>query len=178
MKYFAYGELMFSPHFNHIVPNAQCLGPAKIMGYKLFFHCKVDEDPSGKCNIIPVKDPCSEIYGVLYEIPEEERSLLNKVECLGNGYQEITLKVFPLNFKRNKIGVSVSVFASTYVADKDNIYEDLVPFSWYKEMVVSGAREHKLPKAYIHYLEQCASTQDPNVQRANKQKRFLESVLL
>lgn len=172
MKYFAYGEMMFSARLHKVVPQATCLGVAKIMGYKLYFHSRGHDDPSGKCNIIPVKDPDCEVYGVLYEINESERHLLDKDQSLGCGTQSITIKVFP------NLSTSSGVFAYTYIAHKDNIFEDLVPYHWYKEMVLSGAREHQLPSEYIHHLEQYAVTYDPNVQRANRQKRYLESILL
>lgn len=176
MKYFAYGEMMFSPQLIHIVSDVKCLGVAKVMGYRMYFHSRGLNDPSGKCNIVPVKDADSEIYGVLYEIPVSQRCLLDKAEGLGYGNQETTLKVFPANpeDKDNAIPAS-GVYAFTYIAHKDNVFEDLVPYSWYKEIIISGAKEHHLPADYIHYLEQFASTPDPNVQRANKQKRYLES---
>lgn len=172
MKYFAYSEKMFSHHLNHIVREVICLGVVKAIGYKLFFHNRGIDDFSGKCNIVPVNDLSQEVYGVLYEIKEEERYLLDRSEGLGISTQEIILKVYPVNTQEE------GVFAFTYVAHKDNVFEDLVPFSWYKEMVISGAKEHQLPENYIHHLEQYACSEDPNVQRANKQKRVLGSVLL
>lgn len=75
MKYFAYGEMMFSPGLHQFVADAQCLGVAKIMGYRLYFHSRGLNDPSGKCNIVPVNDPACEIYGVLYDIPLNQRCL-------------------------------------------------------------------------------------------------------
>ncbi|MBS0290857.1 MAG: gamma-glutamylcyclotransferase [Proteobacteria bacterium] len=177
MKYFAYGEKMCTAQLYNIVPNALCLGVVKAMGYKLFFHNKGSHDPSGKCNIMPVQDPACEIFGVLYEISPSDRYLLDKDQCLGYQNQEITLKVFP-NLEDQLMTPMKGVFAFTYIADKDNIFEDLVPYHWYKELIISGAKEHQLPAEYIHHLEQFSSTQDPNVQRANKQKRYLESLLL
>ncbi len=173
MKYFAYGEMMFSARLQKVVPEATCLGVAKVMGYKLFFHNRGHDDPSGKCNIIPVKDPNCEVYGVVYEIKQRDRYLLDKDQSLGCGSQDVTLKVFPVESSFDN-----GLFAFTYIAHKENIFEDLVPYHWYKEMVLSGAREHNLPSEYIHHLEQYAVTYDPNVQRANRQKRYLESILL
>lgn len=179
MKYFAYGEKMFSPRLYDVIRDATCLGAAKVMGYKLFFHNRGSNDPSGKCNIVPVKDPSCEVYGVLFDIPERERYLLDRAEGLGYGNQEVTLKVFPAKAEDdNKLLPLSGAFAFTYIAYKDNVFEDLVPYTWYKELVISGAKEHHLPAEYIHHLEQFAATQDPNVHRANKQKRYLESLFL
>ncbi|HRE32215.1 MAG TPA: gamma-glutamylcyclotransferase [Candidatus Berkiella sp.] len=180
MKYFAYGEMMFSAKLHHIVPEATCLGIAKVMGYKLFFHNRGHDDASGKCNIVPVKDPNCEVYGVIYEINNRHRYLLDKDQSLGCGSQEITLKVWSVKSPDTHELASQEngIFAFTYIAHKDNIFEDLVPYNWYKEMILSGAKEHHLPSEYIHHLEQYAETYDPNVQRANRQKRYLESILL
>lgn len=172
MKYFAYGEKMFTPQLQAIVPNASVMGVAKIRGYKLFFHSKGHDDPSGKCNIIPVRDLSCEVMGVLYEIAPAERHLLDRCEHLGYGIQETTLKVSPLNDDND----NPDQFAFTYIANKENVFEDLIPFSWYKDLIISGAREHHLPEDYIKHLENMACMQDPNAYRANKQKRFLESI--
>ncbi|MBS0287179.1 MAG: gamma-glutamylcyclotransferase [Proteobacteria bacterium] len=176
MKYFAYGEKMFSADLLSVVPNAKCLGVVKIMGYKLCFHNKCAQDFSGKCNIVPVKDPSQEVYGVLYEIPTRERYHLDKNQSLGYGNQEVTLKVYPEKAE-NDLPLE-GIFAFTYIAHKDNIFEDLVPYTWYKEQILRGAKEHHLPAKYIQYLEKFSSTPDPNVHRANKQKRYLESLFL
>ncbi|MGD9592678.1 MAG: gamma-glutamylcyclotransferase [Candidatus Berkiella sp.] len=175
MKYFAYAEKMFCAHMYHTVPHAKCLGVVKIMGYKIAFHNRGSQDFSGKCNIVPVSDPKCEVYGVLYDIPEQERSLLDKDQSLGFGNQEITLRVFPVD--ENPLIAPNGLFAFTYVAYKDNIFEDLVPYTWYKKLILSGAKEHQLPAEYIYRLEQFSSTQDPNVHRETKQKRYLGSLL-
>lgn len=169
MKYFAYGEKMFSPNLLKDIPHAQTVGVAKLIGYKLFFHNRGQDDFSGKCNILPVKDPSQEVFGVLYDITQEEQYILDK-EVLGTN-QVINLQVHPLHSS-----TTAPEFAFTYVAHKENVFEDLVPFHWYKEMVILGAREHQLPDDYIHMLEQMASTHDPNPQRAMKQKRYLDEL--
>jgi hypothetical protein len=178
MKYLAYGEKMFSPQLLAVVPDAICLGVVKVMGYKICFHNRSVDDLSGKCNIVPVKNPACEVYGVLYDIQARDRYLLDKDQGLGYGNQEITLKVFPVKIQAPTHSSGHGLFAFTYIAHKDNVFEDLVPFSWYKELVIRGAKEHALPPDYIHHLEQFSSTQDPNVHRANKQKRYLESMFL
>lgn len=175
MKFFAYDDKMFSPLLHSILQEATCLGIAKVVGYKLYFHNRGANDPSGKCNLVRVRDSQESVYGVLYDVVAREKHLLDRAEALGYGNQEITLKVEPLMLMG---GADNPCFAFTYVAHKENVFEDLVPFSWYKELVLSGAKEHHLPDVYLHYLQQIASTQDPNVARESKNKRFLETHLL
>lgn len=175
MKFFAYDDKMFSPLLHSILQEATCLGIAKVAGYKLYFHNRGSQDPSGKCNLVRVRDSQESVYGVLYEVVAREKHLLDRAGALGYGNQEITLKVEPLMPGREID--NNPCFAFTYVAHKENVFQDLVPFSWYKELVLSGAKEHRLPEIYLHYLKQIASTQDPNVAREFKNKRFLEAHL-
>lgn len=169
MKYFAYGEKMFSPDLLALLPGAICCGVAKLMGYKLLFHCKGEADPSGKCNIIPSKDPSSVVYGVLYNITEQERCLLDQREGIGRRAEIIDVRVFSWPSEKTE-----GEFAFTYIAHKDNIFEDLVPYQWYKDRVIEGAKRHCLPEEYIYSLQQIAAMLDPNIQRATKEKRYLE----
>lgn len=172
MKYFAYDDKMFTPCLHHIVQDANCLGVARLAGYKLYFHKRTSQDYSGKCNLVRVNDPAVGVYGVVYQIDTRDKYLLDKIESLGYGTQEIALKVEMLAEDGQK---TAPCYAFTYIAHKDNVFEDLVPFRWYRDLVVVGAREHHLPLDYIHHLEQIAAMQDPNVARETKQKRFLES---
>lgn len=174
MKYFAYGDKMFAPHLHSIAAEAVYLCAAKVMGYKLFFHSRGIEDFSGKCNIVPVKDPGSEVYGVLYDIPFDQRPFLDKAEGLGYASQETILRVFSVEQDVTTGERLEPVFAFSYVAHQDNIFEDLVPFTWYKAMIISGARAHGLPASYIQALEKFSAVQDSNLQRESKQKRYLE----
>lgn len=96
----------------------------------------------GSCNIIKDKD--SLVYGVLYNIPKKEKSLLDKVEGLGYGYSEILAEIY-INDKdccRNSL-----VKAVTYCAT--DIDETLLPYDWYKNFVLTGAIENNFPEKYI-----------------------------
>jgi hypothetical protein len=173
MKYFAYGEKMFSPQLLNVVPGAMILGVAKVIGYKLYFHKSCLTSPAGKCNIIAVPDRNCEVYGVLYNIPTEDQPLLDRAEGVGLGTTEIPITVYPLDQANN---VGPQIYAFTYIAHKEVIFEDLVPFTWYKELVIYGAKEHHLPKEYIHHLEQYATMVDQDRQRAGRQKKYLDLI--
>lgn len=172
MKYFAYDDKMFSPLLETVIPDIHCLGIAQLQGYKLYFHKRGTHDHSGKCNLMKTHSKDDVVYGVVYEVLAREKHVLDKSESLGYGNQEITLKVEPESFVLDN---NAPCYAFTYVANKENVFEDLVPFTWYKNLVVSGAKQHQLPLSYVHFLEQIASTQDPNAARETKHKRFLES---
>ncbi len=78
---------------------------------------------------------------MVYEIPLEEKAALDRAEGLGRGYNEQALRVLSPD------GKELSVLA--YIADPDAVDENLRPYSWYKDFVLRGATEHRLPSDYI-----------------------------
>lgn len=176
MKYFAYGSNMHVPHLLKQIPDATVLGIAKLKGYQLFFHKLGHDDGSGKCNIIPVRHGSHEVYGVLYDIPPRSRSILDRAEKLGYGNQDMTLRVIPVHKSEHEyLENPEGVFAFTYIAHSARVRDNLMPFSWYKNTVILGAREHDLPESYIRELEQYVAIPDPDLNRDSLQQRQLAS---
>ena len=60
-----------------------------------------------------------------------------------------------------------------YIADDDAIDDRLSPYTWYKDFVVQGARQHQLPDAYIQKLEAFTAIVDPDRAREEKNRRIL-----
>lgn len=176
MKYFAYGSNMHMPHLLAQIPQATLLGMAKLKGYQLFFHKLGHEDGSGKCNIIPVRHGDHEVYGVLYDIPPGSRYVLDRCEKLGYGNHDMTLKVFPVQKTRHGyLENTEGVFAFTYIAHKEQVRDNLMPFTWYKNTVILGAKEHGLPESYIRKLETYVAIPDPDIKRELLAQRYLET---
>jgi hypothetical protein len=48
--------------------------------------------------------------------------------------------------------------------------DSLKPYHWYKDFVVSGARENNLPRDYIKLLEREESIDDSDKSRVDKNK--------
>ncbi len=159
MLNFAYGSNMSVRRIQARVPGARLIGTARLVGYRLTWH-KRSRDGSGKCNIVPAEG--SVVHGVLYEIQESEKPALDKAEGLGHGYEEQTVGVETAGEARD---------ALTYVAT--DIAEGLRPYTWYKALVVAGAREHDLPPDYVAALEACEATEDPNRTRHRKNMEIL-----
>lgn len=169
LLYFAYDEKMFSPILSKIAPSAVNLGVAKLAGYKLYFHNKSKQDSSGKGNIVPVVDKQAAVYGVLYQISLADKVALEKELKVGVANQEITVDVTPIN------PLYSSQKAITFVACRDNVHQDLVPYAWYKAMIIQGALSHNLPQDYINWLGKCPCVEDPNLARDLNRKRVLHS---
>jgi gamma-glutamylcyclotransferase len=175
MIYFAYGDTMHTSIFSEIINEFECLGVGKISGYKLYFHKQSGTDSSGKCNIVRVNDLTSEVYGVLYFIGTRDKYLLDKAEHLGYGNQETTVKVSLVSLCSKAKDFGTDIYAFTFSANKSHILEDLVPFSWYKDIILEGAKQHELPSDYIHRLEGYASQNDPNQERERYFRTLMES---
>ena len=55
--------------------------------------------------------------------------------------------------------------AMTYIAGEPYIDASCLPFDWYRDLVVAGAREHRLPPAYLRELERTPAVPDPDSAR-------------
>ena len=135
-------------------------------GKRLAFH-KKSNDGSGKCLFYEPGGADDVMYGVAYEIDAAEKPMLDEVEGLGQGYNEQQVS-FPLG--------GVTRQALVYVAASTHIDAKLVPYTWYKDMVVLGARYHNLPADYIAKIEAVVAALDPNPRRAANRAAIVENM--
>jgi hypothetical protein len=161
LKYLAYGSNLHPGRLQRRVPSAKILEVVQLVGWQLRFH-KCSNDGSGKCNIIQTDQPANLVYGVVYEINSDEKSRLDKAEGLGYGYAEYQL---PIDSYEN-------VFC--YIAT--NTDDALIPYTWYREYVILGARYHALPETYLQRIEVVEAEQDPNESRHMKHMRILDGL--
>ncbi|MFY9447020.1 MAG: gamma-glutamylcyclotransferase [Dethiobacteria bacterium] len=96
------------------------------------------------CLLIETLQPGDVVWGVLYEVDSKHLSDLDRIE---GGYKRINISITLPNGKRLE--------AQTYQSDK--LTGDPVPFDWYKNLFVQGAREHNLPQDYIDRLNEIPS---------------------
>ena len=151
--YFAYGSNMSSRRLKARVPSATVIGPGALDGHRLAFHKVSTKDGSAKCDI--VESGPDHVLGVLFEIDAAEKSTLDRLEGLGSGYEEKTVDIML------RSGACKRAFA--YSAT--NIDDSLKPYSWYKRHVLEGAREARLPSAYVELLEKVDAIEDPDEAR-------------
>lgn len=161
MLYFAYGSNMYSRRLLERTPSALAMGTGFVEGYRLTFD-KVSSDGSGKCNIDRTADIGKRVYGVLFSIDSSEIEDLDQAEGLGKGYQKSEIQV---------VRFSGADPAIAYIAD--HIDPRLRPYDWYKEFVVRGAIDHKLPGAYIRRLQLTESKPDPDPKRSARNHALL-----
>jgi cation transport regulator ChaC len=150
---FAYGSNMLRARITARVPSARVVGPAVLRGHALRWH-KVGRDRSGKCDVVRDAAPGAAVHGVLYEIATAEKAALDRAEGLGAGYEEQTV---PVECQGRVVP------AHLYVASA--IDPSLAPYSWYRALVVAGARQHALPAAYVEALQAVAAIEDADAER-------------
>ncbi|MCG8428240.1 MAG: gamma-glutamylcyclotransferase [Chromatiales bacterium] len=155
MIYFAYGSNMSEQRLCARIPAAMRVAVGVLSGHQLKFH-KQGMDDSAKCNIWSSGNAEDKVFGVLFEIPDTGKVTLDGYE--GPGYQAVMLDI------RTEQGV---LSALAYSALK--IDAELKPYDWYKEHVLRGARENRLPEQYIQQIEAVASISDPDRERHRKE---------
>ena len=148
MLCFSFGSNMCKSHLEGCVGSFNRCGPAFLTGYTLRFH-KKSKDGSGKCDAFHTGNPNDVVWGVLDCLTNEQFAKLDEKE---GGYCRRSREV---TFGEQ------TVEAALYMAKKKSINSDLQPFDWYKELVVEGARELKLPRGYIDTINAVTSIPDP-----------------
>ena len=150
IDYFAYGSNLHPRRLSHRVGDHRVVSVARLEGYRLCFH-KIGKDGSGKCNAFYTGRAGDRVYGVLFRIARSAIRLLDEIEGAGRGYhgRQVLLQ-----------GVAGLDTAYTYLADPDYIDDDLLPFGWYKQYVLHGARHHGLPASYIKRIADLPSLRD------------------
>ena len=164
--YFAYGSNMSTARLRERMPSCKALGIAVLPGHALHFH-KRSADKSGKCNAFATgNDHC--VIGVLFSFDPAERARLDRAEGVGNGYEHAMVTVINDKGRRRKV--------LTYLATSDHVDDSLKPYSWYKDFVLAGGREHGLPPEYIaECIQSVEAIEDPDRARDKKQRATLGS---
>lgn len=161
---FSYGSNMLTSRLQKRCPSACPVGVAELPGYELRWH-KRSIDGSGKCDIIKADESSASVFGVLYRIDRDEKRALDKAEGLGKGYAEAEIAVFH---------GSDLVTAKAYIASDTD--PTLKPYTWYRALVVAGAREHGLPAEYVARLDSVPADQDPNQKRHDENMSLIGEV--
>jgi len=144
--YFAYGSNLSSARLLARVASARPLAPAQLLGWSLRTN-KRGRDGSGKANLRSEAREC--VWGALYSMDPDAWPALDACE---EGYARVSVEV---------LTHQDSLQASTYVSER--LTADPVPFSWYKQLIVDGAREHGLPEDWVRLLEALPARPDPRL---------------
>lgn len=158
IHYFAYGSNLATHRLLQRIPDARLLQVALLREHRLCFH-KNDSGQSGKCDIHATDDHNDIVYGVIYLISQADKETLDYYEGHGFGYLSKTIEITTLNGDR--------IEALTYYAIDIDVIQQ--PYHWYKEHVLRGAREHRLPVDYIAVIEAQESIDDTDHERVRRE---------
>jgi gamma-glutamylcyclotransferase (GGCT)/AIG2-like uncharacterized protein YtfP len=160
--YFAYGSNMSSKRLcaDNRAPSAIAVEPGYLVGHRLVFD-KIGKDGSAKADCHYTGDTADIVEGGLFRIAEDDAHALDKAEGATDarpGYRRIEVAV--------STGWGV-VTARTYVAIEKSAV--LLPYTWYLNHVLVGAKEFALSATYIARIEQQEAISDPDSTRAARE---------
>lgn len=163
--YLAYGSNLHPVRLQRRVPSARPWGPIRLPGYRLRFNKRSGVDDSAKATLEPQRGAVA--WGVLFAIDPRERPFLDEAESLGAGYhlERWTLEVG---------GAGHRIF--TYRAQDAYLDETAVPFDWYRDLVLEGARYHRFPLDYVAALETVPARPDDDAERARRHRELLQEM--
>ena len=167
MLIFAYGSNMLLPKLKLNVPSARKVTNAYLQEYRFAFNKTSRRDGSAKGNIMPTGNSEDAVWGVLFEIQDRDKHALDREEGLGYGYNEMIVSTTTLD---NKI-----VHALAYIADSSAIEDNLLPFDWYRDMVITGAARNELPERYINKLKQFPCKADNDEIRRRRKYSIIQT---
>jgi len=162
LQYLAYGSNLHPVRLRKRIPSAVLAGTVELSDRALSFS-KRSRDGSGKCTIA-LTDSAKSVFGAIYEMDAQEKPLLDRIEGVDAGY-DVRWEELRVN------GIQSRVFV--YVAANNYVNEHLIPYRWYKDLVLAGARYHRFPVEYIDMLEAVAAAEDPDEQRQKANEAIL-----
>lgn len=131
MIYFAYGSNMYRPQMEERCPGASAAGVGRAPGFRFRINSR------GVATIVPEEG--SLIFGVLWDLNEDDEKRLDGFEGVGKG-----------NYRKEILTVDLleggAVRAMAYI---DEIIEPGPPRADYLEKILMGAKDFGLPEEYL-----------------------------
>jgi hypothetical protein len=160
MLYAAYGSNLHPRRLERRTPSATLLGTAMIDGWSLHFD-KRGQDGSGKCTI---RRDGGSLYCAIYDICPSDKTRLDAIEGVGNGYV------------RSILPVPGYGLCATYVAETGYLDAALTPFCWYRDLVLVGAMAHGFDAAYLARIASVTTQTDPDPARHWHNRRLAAAI--
>jgi len=145
-----------------------CIGPARLRGWALRFDKLGAKDGSGKCHIVRSADANACVWGVLYRMTDAARAELDRIEGVGGGYTVAWTAV-------EHVESHATIEAFYYAANPAWVDAALVPYDWYRGLVLAGAIEHDFPPDYVALIRSVACHPDDDTARAARAWRIIDT---
>lgn len=162
---FSYGSNMCPARLTQRVPGATFVTTGYVAQRRIALH-KRSQDGSAKADALFTGNDADHVWGVVYAIDKEQKPRLDACEFLGVGYDEKQATVYTSAGERLACWI--------YVARSAAIDESLLPYEWYKALVLHGARQHDLPPDYVEMINALSAMPDPDARRRERHQRLLD----
>ena len=160
---FAYGSNMCTQRMHSRASTATPVTIGYVSQRKLVFH-KRSDDGSAKADAAFTASSNDRVWGVVYQLHQHQKTVLDQHEFLGIGYDEEVVEVI------HEDGV---IRAWMYVAGHNATDASLLPYSWYHDIIIHGACQHRLPEQYVDHLRSFDSFLDPDAERHAVNRRLI-----
>lgn len=159
-RYAAFGSNLHPGRLTRRLPSARLEGSGFVADRSLVFH-KRSVDGSGKCCLTT---PGDGVHVAVYTFDDNAKALLDDIEGVGRGYEIARL--------------SVSGFGDcyTYAAAPDYVDVRLLPYDWYRDLVLLGCRKLGFPTDYVRHIETQPCIADPDAARADANRRLVDAL--
>lgn len=156
MILFAYGSNMCTERLVRRTPSARPICVAHLDSHRLRFH-KRSQDGSAKADASRTEDPSDRVWGIVFEIDPTGEEALDRAEGYRSGYDKRDVTI------TSRTGEAI--VATMYYAEPTAIVDGVLPYTWYRNFVVVGALEHRLPEDYVALLASHDAIRDPDLAR-------------
>lgn len=160
LRYAAFGSNLHPGRLTRRLPAARLEGSGFVAARSLAFY-KRSVDGSGKCCLLA---PGDGVHVAVYTFDEASKALLDDIEGVGRGYEVTTLEVPGFGE------------CYTYAAAPDYVDERLLPYDWYRDLVVLGCKKLGFPRDYVRRVESQPSVPDPDIARAAANRRLVDAL--
>lgn len=164
--YLAYGSNLHPHRLTRRIPSAMLVGKVSIPGNRLVFS-KRSRDGSAKCMFEASGSSANILHAALYRLDTPDRPVLDDIEGLGQGYDEQVMYV-------TMDGSTYQAF--TYAAAISHVDRNLLPYRWYKDLVLLGAAYHRFPDTYLAAIRSIPAIEDPDPARAAGKEQLLSAM--
>ena len=157
---FSYGSNLCVERIRERVASAEPRHVGYLESHALRFH-KRGRDGSAKADAFATGDPADRVWGVIYELSDADKPVLDRYEGLGRGYADREIEIVTVPGPR--------VAAFMYQAQSEHIDASLLPYTWYRDFVIIGAGQHGLPSGYIDAVRAVDVAEDPDPERHRRE---------
>ncbi len=161
VNYFAYASNMAPGVIARLCPRHRYVGVARLSDHRLAFTRRSVKTGTGVADI--VQEPGETVWGVLYEICDDEIAAIDRKEGYDWAYTRMVLPVRLESSGSERMAVTYTV--------RSKEPGGVLPSRQYLDQVIAAARTRGLPGPYLERLEEISSTEHRCREAAAPQQR-------